>query len=142
MRAWEKVIFEYRKKENIKFNYYWTDKNTGLIWEKEHEDITYKWDDINQASDKLNEENFGGFNDWRVPTINELKTILLKDKEKGKYIKNGLKDSTRDGYYWSATTHANNIENAWYVYFDKGYGNGNNKANSYYVRCVRGEIIF
>ena len=48
--------------------------------------------------------------------------------------------------YWSSTTNANNIENAWNVIvvyalgwnFNNGNSNNNNKTNNNYVRCVRG----
>ena len=39
--------------------------------------------------------------------------------------------------YWSATTNASNTSNAWYVYFNNGNENWNDKSNSNYVRCVR-----
>ncbi len=40
-------------------------------------------------------------------------------------------------YYWSATTNANNTDNAWNINFNNGNDNNNNKSNSYYVRAVR-----
>jgi hypothetical protein len=40
--------------------------------------------------------------------------------------------------YWSSTTNANNTDNAWRVNFNNGNVNNNNKANSNYVRAVRG----
>ena len=39
--------------------------------------------------------------------------------------------------YWSATTNANNTNNAWCVNFNNGNDNNNNKSNSRYVRGVR-----
>jgi len=42
--------------------------------------------------------------------------------------------------YWSATTNANNTDNAWNVNFNNGNDNNNNKTNHNYVRCVRGGV--
>ena len=42
--------------------------------------------------------------------------------------------------YWSATTNANNTDNAWKVNFNNGNDNNNNKTNHNYVRCVRGGV--
>ncbi len=39
--------------------------------------------------------------------------------------------------YWSATTNANNTNNAWCVNFNNGNDNNNNKSDSRYVRGVR-----
>ncbi|MBU0999107.1 DUF1566 domain-containing protein [Patescibacteria group bacterium] len=44
---------------------------------------------------------------------------------------------TQSDNYWSSTTYANNTTNAWNVNFNNGNVNNNDKANSYYVRCVR-----
>jgi len=39
--------------------------------------------------------------------------------------------------YWSATTNANNPNNAWNVNFNNGNVNNDNKNNDKYVRAVR-----
>jgi len=39
--------------------------------------------------------------------------------------------------YWSATTNANNPNNAWNVNFNDGNVNNDNKNNDNYVRAVR-----
>jgi len=40
--------------------------------------------------------------------------------------------------YWSSSVYVSNTKNAWNVNFKNGNTNNNNKANEYYVRCVRG----
>jgi len=40
--------------------------------------------------------------------------------------------------YWSATTNANNPNNAWNVNFNNGNVNNNNKNNNNFVTAVRG----
>lgn len=63
----------------------WLDKKTNLMWQVE---ITYStpFEYLSYVK-KLNDENYGGYNNWRIPTISELKTIstnygLTTDKNK------------------------------------------------------------
>jgi hypothetical protein len=61
-----------------------TDNNTGLVWEKHSADggihdqnNTYTWGDgfaMHVAG--LNTTNFAGHNDWRVPNVKELQSII------------------------------------------------------------------
>ena len=68
----------------------WKDKDTGLIWEMKNEENiedAYTWEEAFSYAEELNEMNYGGFNDWRVPTINELKTLVTEEKINDFFIK-------------------------------------------------------
>ena len=131
----------------------WIDKDTGLMWEvktKENIEHEYVWseewigpDSVSDSAEdaftyakKLNELSYAGFNDWRIPTKEELETLLTKEQNDDWYIKVALcKNSS--SYYWSSTTDADGTDGAWYLgfsYGDQGYGY---KAGNDYVRCVR-----
>jgi len=71
--------------------------------------------------------------DWRLPTIQELITIVDFTKYNPAC---DLVDVISDKY-WSSTTNAGNTDFAWNVYFGSGFSNYNSKYNSYYVRCIR-----
>ncbi len=59
-----------------------TDSQTGLTWfKKDSRQIMGKWIHLEKAikfADEKNTENFGGFNDWRVPKLEDIKTIFDK----------------------------------------------------------------
>ena len=51
-----------------------TDLNTGLMWVKELADDKMTWDDAMTGADTC---TVGGYNDWRLPTIKELYSLIL-----------------------------------------------------------------
>ena len=99
------------------------DTKTNLEWSKENFG-PMSW---NNAI-----KQFDGSNGWRLPTIEELITLVDRTK---------LGPATDlpkmlPSYYWSSTTNATHTDFAWIV--DFYYSNDGNylKSNSYYVRGV------
>lgn len=121
---------------------------TGLIWEVKTDDDTihdrgngYSWQGaLDDFIAELNQEGFGGYNDWRLPTIKELSVMVHR----------GLPDRTMhpvyfpnviSNFYWTATTNANNTDEAWTVIFQDGTAIYNRqKLEINYVRAVRGGL--
>ena len=58
------------------------DTKTGLTWfKKDSRQIVGKWLHLEKAqkfADEQNASNFGGFNDWRIPKLEDVKTIFDK----------------------------------------------------------------
>jgi len=79
-----------------------------------------------------------GHNDWRLPTISELRTIL--DCSHGAPCVDPIFGPTQSSHYWSSSTYPTIPHYAWYVYFYNGDGNPNFKSGSLYVRAVRGGL--
>jgi hypothetical protein len=120
------------------------DNATGLIWEVKKvddsindKDNTYTWDDTTNFITNVNNENFGGFSDWRMPTVNELSTIVNYDMH-DPAINIIFFPNTVSSPYWSSTNSAVESGYAWYVRFDNGPAYANGKFFTYYVRAVRG----
>ncbi|MFQ5673692.1 MAG: DUF1566 domain-containing protein [Nitrospinales bacterium] len=59
-----------------------TDSDTGLTWlKRDSRQITKKWLHLEKArefAEELNAARFGGFDDWRVPKLEDVKTIFDK----------------------------------------------------------------
>lgn len=112
-----------------------TDSATGLVWQDDSEAKTNKkeWKSAKAYCENL---TLGGYNDWRLPNVFELSTLLDNTKSKEPYVVDGIKyiDSF---YYWSSTIYTELISHAWDVDFYYGHDNAYNKTNNYYVRCVR-----
>ncbi len=87
----------------------------------------------------LNKAHFGGYSDWRMPTLKELDSIVdLSIPYPGPCINTAYFPNTRASWYWSSTTDAYFTDSAWVVNFDYGYDGSSNLNVRLYVRAVRG----
>ncbi len=127
-----------------------TDTATGLMWQKCTYDTTwdiYKeectgsaihrtWQQALEASENL---ELAGYDDWRLPNINELLT-LVDDTTYRPAIDKDFFPDTKTNLYWSSTTNVSSKDASWYVEFDHGSTGSMRKSESYknYVRAVRG----
>ena len=118
------------------------DESTGLMWQQADDGVERDWSSACQYCEDL---QAAGYDDWRAPRIDELKTIVdytQYDPAINSVFSNSiLSDSL---WYWSSST-------SWYnptggddhtVHaFQVGFYNGNvrseYKTDTRYVRCVR-----
>jgi len=64
-----------------------TDRTTGLMWGKGSSSKLYQYYMAEKYISGLNNKEYGGYNDWRIPTLEELCSLLEKKKNgKGLYI--------------------------------------------------------
>lgn len=126
-----------------------TDTETGLMWLRfahgqrwENGSVAGKsaemsWDAAMKIAPIFNQQGYEGYNDWRVPTIEELKTLI--DKVKG--IKRNYIDTDvfhkNDEFFWSSSSYPRNSSHAFYVNFILGYWSNYNKSDDNNVRLVR-----
>jgi hypothetical protein len=135
------------------------DNITGLIWEVKTVDGSihdksniYRWggkgadengggtysDEWDVLVDGSNSENLCGGNDWRVPSVYELTSIVSFDRFgpaiDTDYFPNAI--STRQ---WSTSVYSNTTVHAWAVDFTYGASTGLSRSSAAYnVRLVRG----
>jgi hypothetical protein len=122
-----------------------TGGTTGLLWQRcsagLNNDATcsgylqsYTW---SQAISYCSSLSLGG-KTWRLPTINELKSLVDYGKSSYPSIDTAVFPNTQSYSYWSSSTYAQDTSYAWYVYFYYGEVYYYYKTSYYYVRCVTG----
>lgn len=141
------------------------DNVTGLIWEVKNAkdgtkdynnandaDNTYTWydpdfteypgtagdgTDTKDFIDKLNTSSYGGFSNWRMPTVKELSTLMDRGRTVAPYIDTAYFPNTQTSWYWSSSSYGGGSSDAWGVYFNHGSVDGLHKGYGVYVRAVR-----
>jgi len=63
-----------------------TDKATGLMWQKSGSSNSYFNRGAKQYVKQLNKQRFAGHSDWRMPTVEELASLLEKSSKSGAHI--------------------------------------------------------
>lgn len=105
----------------------------NLMWQDDNDAATVQ-NNWQGAIDYCQNLNLAGHSDWRLPSFDELRTIV--DKNNHPAIKSEFKNTASD-VYWSSTPVAGNSYYAWGIYFDGGYESSYDKDANVYVRCVR-----
>jgi hypothetical protein len=122
------------------------DNVTRLIWEVKTDDSTihdrdfqFTWARAMEFGTTLNSQNWGGYTDWRLPTVKELSFIVNRDMYHPS-ISSFYFPNTMASHHWSSTTFAIYPIMAWIIdfhgggvtyYFKSHYG-------PQYGRAVRG----
>jgi len=109
-----------------------TDSITKLEWQDDAITDKMEWQ---EAIDYCESLELAGYTDWRLPNINELKTIIDRSRYDPAIV--SIFEYTSSSCYWSATIYEYDYEYVWSVYFSVGIVGANHKDNDNYVRCVR-----
>lgn len=116
------------------------DRATGLMWPADgNEAGCHNANDVvwNDAIDYAEGLSFAGFNDWRLPNVKELLSIVDYSKNEP-CIDLIIFPNTSYNIHWTGTTRVTLTTSAIGVDFDEGLLYFGVKASSYnYVRCVR-----
>ena len=114
----------------------WIDPKTGLQWQWDSPgEMTWQ-----EALDYAESLTLDGKNDWRLPTLAELESLLdrTKGRSDGRPLVREEVPFRDELSYWSSTTFEHHTNNAWIAMFDGAYLLSYYKTNLYHVRCVRG----
>jgi hypothetical protein len=142
--VYEKIIGKFVVEDGIA-----TDTETGLMWLR----FAYgqQWEVNNVIGDakrmgwkdaialpvKFNQKGYAGYNDWRLPNNDELKTLIDRNKgRKGNYIDADVFPKS-PMFSWSSSLYAYGDNGAWSVSFSDGSFNDVNKSYNIFVRLVR-----
>jgi hypothetical protein len=113
-----------------------TDTETGLVWKQSTEGVKRSWNGAVQYCEDL---NFAGYDDWRLPRIDELRTIVNFNRSKPAtdplFV---VHADPKYSFTWSSSIYVNKPWGAWFIDFYDGMVDAWSMTDVYYVRCVRG----
>ncbi len=110
------------------------DRETGLVWQRNTDDNPYDWYNAQIICYYI---DIGGRGGWRLPSIEELRTLV--DRTQSSRLPDGHPFlNAKSDKYWSSTIVPDSITEAFYVYFSDGMTLLDRaKTKNHYVRAVR-----
>lgn len=134
----------------------WSRCLLGTQWNGSHcagKPKQYSWAQIHDVVKTL---DYAGYNDWRVPTLDELKSLAVSQSTPPQleifYLDDtifampdcqGTKTNAGTGHnghwcwHWTDSPIAGSGHYAWILYFGYGYGSANYEADRFPLRIVR-----
>ena len=107
------------------------DDKTNLMWMQKPLDGTFTFDE----AIKLNRE-FAGFSDWRMPTIDELSSIMNYQTHQARSKEFVFTDE--GNWFWSSSLYKDDIRDAWGVYYYDGFAVDHiPRTETFPIRLVR-----
>ncbi|MCK6558708.1 TIR domain-containing protein [bacterium] len=125
-------LYEAIEQNNAKLVF---DRATSLIWQQAGSEKLIVFEEARQYLEQLNRDRFGGYSDWRLPTLEEAISLMEPTKKNG-----GLHiDPEFDGTQrWIRTADVPVLGEARDANFNEGRCNNNSIATTnYYIRAVR-----
>ena len=110
------------------------DAATGLSWQQSGSSNLINFNETQAYIQKLNREDYGGYADWRLPTLEEAMSLMEPYKLNRDLHIDSKFDKTQE-YIWTADKESASV--AWVVLFDYGFCGFNLVGINYYVRAVR-----
>jgi len=108
------------------------ESDTGLEWQQNDKDQLHTWESALAYCETL---SLDAKDDWRLPNIRELKSLVDYDRY---YPAIDPAIPCRSSIYWSSTTVVSDTQpGAWATFFGNGDDIWKAKADSHHVRCVR-----
>jgi len=110
------------------------DTTSNLMWQDDNDATlnTKSWIDAITYCEGLSKKSYIN---WRLPNINELRTI--SDDNKYNPSISNVFQNIKSNRYWSSTTASSKKNYAWVVNFNTSSEDYISKSTEIYVRCVR-----
>jgi hypothetical protein len=116
-----------------------SDTATGFVWQKIPRTEAATWQ---EAVDYCNGLVLAGTSGWRLPSMQELMSLILWGQSASPHISPAFSDG--NGQYWSDTVWSADSRAddatavAWYLNYSMAMAYTTGKTSSRHVRCVRG----
>lgn len=110
-----------------------TDELTGLVWQQSGSKYPQTWHQARHYVDRLNDRRFAGIGNWRLPTTDELITLLNPPSQARDMCIEPLFDTTQR-WIWSADRRS--FIAAYFVDIELGFVGWQDFSAPFYVRAV------
>jgi len=110
-----------------------TDETTELVWQQAGSDYPLTWQQAGAYIETLNQQHFAKRNAWRLPTVDELMSLLTATPH-GEALCIAPLFDPRQTALWSCDKRS--FTAAWYVSVDMGFVWWQDFSAYYYVRAV------
>jgi hypothetical protein len=133
------------EEDNESNELFWHDTQTSLIWQKNINDKALSYQEAKDYITTLNDENYAGYSNWKIPSLEELNTILTDTALENEnsftqetYIKSQLLGTMKveKQIFWSDTVSEVDNKKYWYVNFSNGLDGWANQDNKYHIIAV------
>ena len=111
------------------------DQSTGLTWQQAGSPYPLTWKQAKAYIQNLNSVQSAGFISWRLPTVDELMSIVTRPSHGLDLCMEPVFDSSRK-WLWSADKRS--FTAAWYLSMDLGFVSWHDMSGYYYVKGVCG----
>jgi polar amino acid transport system substrate-binding protein len=111
------------------------DQMTCLVWQRSGSDQEINWNEAQSYISTINQENYAGYSDWRLPKLKELQSLLASDIQKDNrlYI-NAVFDAMQQTCWSDDGTD----DDRQFIDFYEGTAASKNQLDTNFVRAVRG----
>jgi serine/threonine-protein kinase len=110
-----------------------SDAITGLMWQKTGSKYPLTWQQARKYVDNLNQREYAGYNSWRLPTVDELMSLLADTPHGEDYCIAPVFDPTQQTI-WSCDRRS--FTAAWFVSVHMGFVWWQDFSAYFYVRAV------
>ncbi len=94
------------------------DQLTNLMWQQSGSFKRMKFSNAEHYVSGLNKKRFAGFSDWRLPTVEEMMSLMEREKKNEDLYINSMFDKMQR-YVWTADKYSA-VDAVWIVYFYDG----------------------
>jgi hypothetical protein len=125
-------MFEFREINGEKIVF---DPDSGLMWQRSGSLRSMWFESAKQWIEELNRIGYGGYNDWRLPTLEEAMSLMKKQRLNGDMHIDLMFDKNQISIWTSDVTSAGS--RSWVVFFNYGSCYANCFDFNNFVRAVR-----
>ncbi|MDF1592159.1 MAG: protein kinase [Desulfobacterales bacterium] len=131
-RLWQPLSFT-KNSFNIRSDGTVQDLRTGLIWQLAGTDFPVNWNNACSYIKALNRQKATGHNNWRLPTIAELLSLVSRTPHREDLCIEPV-FSQKQKWLWSCDRRSYTA--AWYVSMEMGFVSSNDFSSFYYAKGV------